>query len=634
MQRRAFLRVAAAGSAAAALDGVLIGLPVLDPPSPTMPSPRLLRERLVGRSPVEPGWSSVVTGEAQLVGIGWQGDSGARFEIDRRDVGGAWRRVGSAGVTDVLPDPGSDDDLGRPPGFATEPLWVGGSDELRLRLTRGDARTVDLTRIVAPQPAGSSNVAAAAVPSGPGIVTRGGWGANEGLRVSKCPSGPTYDARVRLAIVHHTVNSNSYSPGEAIQMVRSIYAYHTQSLGYCDIAYNFVIDRFGTVYEGRYGGIAEPVRGAHSIGYNTDTTGIALLGNFSGGGLTAAALQALQSLVAWKLGVHNVNAAAATVYTTTGNDVYPVGTARVLSTVIGHRDTWSTGCPGQTLYDQLPNIRASAAAIQAAAPRPSWRSWGPLGGVVTSDPATSSWQPGRLDTFVRGTDNRLWHKWYQGSWSGWESLGGVLTSAPAAASWGPDRIDVFALAGAGSLQHWWFDGAAWRGWEDLGGSLTAAPSVSAWTPGRLDVFARGTAGDVVHRYFDNGWSAWESLGGACVGAPAAVSWVSGRIDLFVRGTDNQLWHKWYQGSWSGWESLGGVLTSAPSAASWAEGRLDVFGRGTDNALWHRFYQEAWGPWESLGGVLTTGPSAVSWAPERLDVFAGGTDSQLWQRWYG
>jgi peptidoglycan hydrolase-like protein with peptidoglycan-binding domain len=85
-----------------------------------------------------------------------------------------------------------------------------------------------------------------------------------------------------------------------------------------------------------------------------------------------------------------------------------------------------------------------------------WRPWESLGGVLTSGPGVSSWASGRLDVFVRGTDNALWHKWFSGGWSGWESLGGVITSDPDAVSWGPNRIDAFARGTDNALWHKWF----------------------------------------------------------------------------------------------------------------------------------------------------------------------------------
>jgi Repeat of unknown function (DUF346) len=262
----------------------------------------------------------------------------------------------------------------------------------------------------------------------------------------------------------------------------------------------------------------------------------------------------------------------------------------------------------------------------------TWLGWESLGGVLTSAPAVSSWAPGRLDTFVAGTDSAMWHKWFQGGWSGWESLGGVLTSEPAAVSWGNGRIDVFVRGTDSALWHKWFQGG-WSGWESLGGVLTSGPAACSWAPGRLDVFVRGTDGALWHKWFQGGWSGWESLGGVLSSSPAAVSWSNGRIDVFAAGTDSALWHKWFQGGWSGWESLGGILTSSPAVSSWAPGRLDVFVAGTDSAMWHKWFQGGWSGWESLGGVLTSAPGAVSWGPNRIDTFVAGTDSAMWHKWW-
>ncbi|WP_238554057.1 hypothetical protein [Gordonia sp. KTR9] len=244
----------------------------------------------------------------------------------------------------------------------------------------------------------------------------------------------------------------------------------------------------------------------------------------------------------------------------------------------------------------------------------------------------SSWSSGRLDTFVRGTDNALWHRWFHNGWSEWESLGGVLTSAPTAVSWSDGRIDVFVRGTDKALWHKWFHNG-WSEWESLGGVLTSAPAVCSWAAGRLDVFVQGTDNALWHKWFHNGWSEWESLGGVLTSAPTAVSWSDRRIDVFVRGTDKALWHKWFHNRWSGWESLGGVLTSGPGVSSWAGGRLDVFVRGTDNAMWHKWFDKTWSGWESLGGVLNSAPSAVSWGPNRIDTFVAGTDNAMWHKWW-
>jgi N-acetylmuramoyl-L-alanine amidase len=172
-----------------------------------------------------------------------------------------------------------------------------------------------------------------------GIVARSQWAPDLPWNWGACPGGPEY-TYVANAIVHHTVNSNNYGPGDSVGIMRGIWAYHVQSLGYCDIAYNFIIDNYGIPYEGRLGGINQPVLGAHSLNWNTGTTGVAILGTFSSVLPSNATLGTLEDLIRWKFKVHGVNP-------------FEVDYAHIL----GHRDTSATECPGQALYDYLPYTR-------------------------------------------------------------------------------------------------------------------------------------------------------------------------------------------------------------------------------------------------------------------------------------
>jgi len=172
-----------------------------------------------------------------------------------------------------------------------------------------------------------------------GIVPRSQWAPDLPWNWDACPGGPEY-TYVANAIVHHTVNSNNYGPGDAVGIMRGIWAYHVQSLGYCDIAYNFLIDNYGVAYEGRLGGVDQPVLGAHSLNWNTGTTGIAIVGTFSSVTPSNATLGTLEGLIRRKFKVHGVNP-------------FEVDYAHIL----GHRDTYATECPGQALYDYLPYTR-------------------------------------------------------------------------------------------------------------------------------------------------------------------------------------------------------------------------------------------------------------------------------------
>ena len=177
------------------------------------------------------------------------------------------------------------------------------------------------------------------------IVPRSQWAPDLPWNWDACPGGPEY-TYVANAIVHHTVNSNNYGPGDAVGIMRGIWAYHVQSLGYCDIAYNFLIDNYGVPYEGRLGGIDAPVLGAHAINWNTGTTGIAIVGTFTSELPSGGALGTLENLIRWKFKIHGVNP-------------FDIDYAHIL----GHRDTSATECPGDALYNYLPNTRDNVKAF-------------------------------------------------------------------------------------------------------------------------------------------------------------------------------------------------------------------------------------------------------------------------------
>jgi hypothetical protein len=194
----------------------------------------------------------------------------------------------------------------------------------------------------------------------PPIISRAGWGANESLR-----RGPPQIApMLKMVFVHHTVTSNSYSCAESAQIVRGIYAYHVLSLGWNDIGYNFLIDRCGRIFEGRYGGITKPVVGAQTGGFNWESAGIAMIGTFSSVLPARAALWSLERLIAWRLDVAHVNPLSVSLMTSSGNNPeYPAGHRLWLRNVSGHRDAYPTACPGAALYSIIPQIARAAAGI-------------------------------------------------------------------------------------------------------------------------------------------------------------------------------------------------------------------------------------------------------------------------------
>ncbi|MGA5604255.1 peptidoglycan recognition protein family protein [Streptomyces griseoincarnatus] len=194
----------------------------------------------------------------------------------------------------------------------------------------------------------------------PSIVTRRGWGADESLREKSF----VYTSKVKAAFVHHTASGNSYSCSQAPSLIRGFYRYHTKSLGWRDIGYNFLVDKCGRIYEGRAGGVAKPVKGAHTMGFNSKTTGIAVIGSYGSKKPSSKAVKAVARLTAWKLGLHGMNPKKKTSLTSGGGNLYAKGKKVKMKVISGHRDGFNTSCPGGKLHKKLGSVRSKAAGYQ------------------------------------------------------------------------------------------------------------------------------------------------------------------------------------------------------------------------------------------------------------------------------
>ncbi|KAJ6440052.1 CFEM domain-containing protein [Purpureocillium lavendulum] len=269
--------------------------------------------------------------------------------------------------------------------------------------------------------------------------------------------------------------------------------------------------------------------------------------------------------------------------------------------------------------------------------------WQSLGGLFYGHPAVVSWDPSRVDVFVRGSDNNIYHKWQIGGpRSQWypakeqfERLGGVLYGDVSAASWGAHRIDLFGLGADNACWHQWWNVHKWGGWESLGGRFIGDIASVSYANHRIDVFGRGMDNHIHHNSW-NGirWSGWESLGGAMIGSPQVVSWGPQRLDVFARGVDNGVHHKSWTGvRWTpskrGWHNLGGVALDDPKVLTSRPGRLEVFTRGTGNdVLCRRWESSAWKYWINLGGSTSAKPDAVTWDNKYITVAIQGTDNRV------
>jgi len=290
-----------------------------------------------------------------LVGLHWQGPGAVSFRT--RSLEGRWSAWHQAAPeAEDLPNPGSPEARAARSWRLGNPWWTGPSDRIEYRL-RGVVHRLRAYFVRSPSETIPNRTLQVA--GSPEIVLRAGWGADEAI----VRNPPQYADAVRFAIVHHTAGSNTYSRADAAAVVRGIELYHVQGNDWNDIGYNLLVDRFGTVYEGRAGGIDRNVVGAHALGFNTGSVGIAVLGSYGSAPPPQAAQDALARTLAWRLDVAHVDPVSTLTVVSGGSDRYPAGTAVTLRAVSGHRDTGLTECPGNALYALLDPLAARAEAI-------------------------------------------------------------------------------------------------------------------------------------------------------------------------------------------------------------------------------------------------------------------------------
>lgn len=292
-----------------------------------------------------------------LVGLRWRGsapviDAHAQVRVHGR--WGRWLPLASTG------------------GRGTDPLLTNGADALRLRW-RGAPRHlrahfVRVTHRPHPRP-----IARRAQGGGPPpILPRSSWDP-----FNQCPPRTTPEyGTVDMALVHHTVSANDYGPEDSAGMVLAICRYHRNGNGWNDVGYNFLVDKYGQLFEGRAGGIDQPIVGAQAQGWNDQSTSVSNLGTYSSVPASQAAMDAMADLLAWKLTWHGVPVTGTVTLRSGGGSLnrYPRGRNVTFERISGHRDAGSTSCPGDALYAQLPELRSLTESrvdeFAAAAPPP------------------------------------------------------------------------------------------------------------------------------------------------------------------------------------------------------------------------------------------------------------------------
>ncbi len=330
-------------------------------PDPTPP----VGDEVIAVGDVAAGWSGSFhpAHRGEMAGFTWSTPSTAELKVRGRSADGSWSEwLDLDGGLAEAPERAESTGRARFAG----PAWLGhGLDLIEVRATRAvQGLEMHVIDTQAPAAGPLTAPAATALPAAPAIISRAQWGADESWRSANADCDqPRYADDLTYLVIHHTVNANDYSAADAAALVRGIYRFHVFTNGWCDIAYNFLVDRFGQVFEGRYGGIREPLIGGHAGGFNTHSTGIAMLGDFQVGTVPPATYNSLRRLVAFKLGHHGVDPLGTTVVHTVAHSSsrFAADQDIVVQTVVPHGDLSQTTCPGQYLRQLIPTLRRDVA---------------------------------------------------------------------------------------------------------------------------------------------------------------------------------------------------------------------------------------------------------------------------------
>ncbi|MBO9532769.1 MAG: N-acetylmuramoyl-L-alanine amidase [Solirubrobacteraceae bacterium] len=249
---------------------------------------------------------------------------------------------------------------------STEPLWTGPARRLQIRLDGARpkglrAAFVDVTGDI---PAVRASAARAKQTDDfAGIQPRAAWDPD-----NECaPRSDPGLGSVQAVVVHHTVGTNDYSLAQVPAIILGICKFHRNGNGWNDIGYNVLVDRFGGAWEGRAGGITQPVVGAQAQGFNAVTAGVSMLGDFQAVAPSPAQLATVGRVAAWRLAVAGVPRSGTVDLTSAGGSLsrFKSKAVATLPRVMGHRDVGLTECPGGAAYALLDGVRA---AVSAASP--------------------------------------------------------------------------------------------------------------------------------------------------------------------------------------------------------------------------------------------------------------------------
>lgn len=305
-----------------------------------------------------------------VAGVSWSGASAVASKDITINVrvreSGSWGSWQTLSIPDEGPDAGAAE--ARTARTGTVPLVSSGANGIQVRVDTATGvqlpdlkvTTIDPGQseadddLVPTLPPGTATAAA----TQPSIITRAAWGADEKLR-----KPTTLNSTVKAITIHHTAGTNNYTPETAAAQVRGIYAYDTLGLGWSDIAYNFLVDKWGRIYEGRAGSLTQAVRGAHAMGFNVDTMGVSAMGNYETAAAPAVMVDAMAKVAGWKLSQYGRDPLGKTQLVSQGGTgaKFGAGVTATLPVINPHQDTSYTLCPGKYLSPALPALRTKAA---------------------------------------------------------------------------------------------------------------------------------------------------------------------------------------------------------------------------------------------------------------------------------
>jgi len=222
------------------------------------------------------------------------------------------------------------------------------------------------------------------------VLLRQSWGAD-----LPAPAGMPAEAPgdVRVLLVHHSASANGYGEAAVTDQIRQFHALHTgPEKGWPDVAYNFFVDRFGRVWEGRAGSIDGPVIGDATGGNQGFSQLVCLIGNFVAEEPTPEALDSLVGVLAWLAGREGVDVTpgATTSFTSRGSNRWPAGTTVETTTIAGHRDMSQTACPGDAAYARVRGDLPALVAQRVVDMTPTTAPPTTATPTTTAAPATSA----------------------------------------------------------------------------------------------------------------------------------------------------------------------------------------------------------------------------------------------------